>query len=71
MACAAMRAVVTSTRSALIFFAYIGFDSISAAAEECNNPQRDLPIGLFFFIDVSMCQWHMGPHFRPDIPLHT
>jgi L-asparagine transporter-like permease len=64
-----MRAVVTSTRSALIFFAYIGFDSISAAAEECNNPQRDLPIGSF--IERSMCQMHIGPHFRPDIPLHT
>jgi APA family basic amino acid/polyamine antiporter len=35
----------STRRAALIFFAYIGFDSISAAAEECKNPQRDLPIG--------------------------
>ncbi len=30
----------------LIFFAYVGFDSISAAAEETINPQRNLPIGI-------------------------
>ena len=30
----------------IIFFAYIGFDAISTAAEETKNPQRNLPIGL-------------------------
>jgi len=30
----------------IIFFTYIGFDSVSTAAEECNRPQRDLPIGI-------------------------
>lgn len=30
----------------VIFYAYIGFDAISTAAEETKNPQRDLPIGL-------------------------
>ena len=30
----------------LIFFAYIGFDAVATAAEECKNPQRDLPIGI-------------------------
>jgi len=29
-----------------VFFTYIGFDSVSTAAEECKNPQRDLPIGI-------------------------
>jgi APA family basic amino acid/polyamine antiporter len=29
-----------------IFFAYIGFDAVSTAAQECRNPQRDLPIGM-------------------------
>lgn len=29
-----------------IFFAYIGFDSVSVAAQEARNPQRDLPIGI-------------------------
>lgn len=32
--------------AALIFFAYIGFDAVSTAAEEAVNPQRDLPIGI-------------------------
>jgi amino acid transporter len=29
-----------------VFFAYIGFDAISTTAEECRNPQRDLPKGM-------------------------
>ena len=32
--------------ASLIFFAYIGFDAVSTAAEEARNPQRDLPIGI-------------------------
>lgn len=32
--------------AALIFFAYIGFDAVSTAAEEAAQPQRDLPIGI-------------------------
>lgn len=32
--------------SALVFFAYIGFDALSTAAEETKNPQRNLPIGI-------------------------
>jgi basic amino acid/polyamine antiporter, APA family len=32
--------------AAIIFFAYIGFDSVSTHAEEAKNPQRDVPIGL-------------------------
>ena len=32
--------------AALTFFAYIGFDAVSTAAEEVKNPQRDLPIGI-------------------------
>jgi amino acid transporter len=31
-----------------VFFAYIGFDAISTTAEECKNPQRDLPRGMFY-----------------------
>ena len=30
----------------VIFFAYIGFDAISTAAQESKNPQRDMPIGI-------------------------
>jgi APA family basic amino acid/polyamine antiporter len=34
------------TGGSIIFFTYIGFDSVSTAAEECKNPQRDLPFGI-------------------------
>jgi APA family basic amino acid/polyamine antiporter len=30
----------------VIFFAYIGFDAVSTAAQECRNPQKDMPIGI-------------------------
>ncbi|MBI6872795.1 amino acid permease [Clostridium aciditolerans] len=32
--------------AAIIFFAYLGFDAVTTAAEEVKNPQRDLPIGI-------------------------
>lgn len=35
-----------------VFFAYIGFDAISTTAEECKNPQRDLPRGIFAAIII-------------------
>jgi APA family basic amino acid/polyamine antiporter len=34
------------TGGSIVFFTYIGFDSVSTAAEECKNPQRDVPIGI-------------------------
>ncbi len=34
------------TGAAIVFFTYIGFDSVSTAAEECRRPQRDLPVGI-------------------------
>jgi amino acid transporter len=35
-----------------VFFAYIGFDAISTTAEECKNPQRDLPLGMIYSLIV-------------------
>ncbi len=34
------------TGAAIVFFTYIGFDSVSTAAEECRRPQRDMPVGI-------------------------
>jgi APA family basic amino acid/polyamine antiporter len=34
------------TGGSIIFFTYIGFDSVSTASEECRDPQRDVPIGI-------------------------
>jgi basic amino acid/polyamine antiporter, APA family len=38
--------------AAFIFFAYIGFDAVSTTAQECKNPQRDLPIGIIASLAV-------------------
>ena len=35
-----------------VFFAYIGFDAISTTAEECANPQRDLPRGMIYTLII-------------------
>jgi len=39
--------------AALIFFAYVGFDAVSTAAEEARHPQRDLPIGIL--VSLAVC----------------
>jgi basic amino acid/polyamine antiporter, APA family len=39
--------------AAIIFFAYIGFDSVSTHAEEAKNPQRDVPIGIITSLVLS------------------
>jgi APA family basic amino acid/polyamine antiporter len=38
--------------AALVFFAFIGFDAVAAAAEETRNPKRDLPIGLLTSLGI-------------------
>jgi APA family basic amino acid/polyamine antiporter len=40
------------TGGAIVFFTYIGFDSVSTAAEECKNPKRDLPLGILLSLGV-------------------
>ncbi len=37
----------------VVFFAYIGFDAVSTAAQECRKPQRDLPLGILISLAVS------------------
>ena len=39
--------------SAVMFFAYIGFDAVSTAAQEARNPQRDLPFGIL--VSLGLC----------------
>jgi APA family basic amino acid/polyamine antiporter len=39
--------------AAVIFFAYIGFDAVSTAAQEAKNPQRDMPIGIL--CSLALC----------------
>ncbi|MEB3206612.1 MAG: amino acid permease [Vampirovibrionales bacterium] len=61
--------------AAYIFFAYIGFDAVSTAAEEVKNPQRDLPIGIIgslvictiLYIAVSAVITGMVPFNQIDV----
>src|SRR4051794_9416662 len=56
--------------AAIVFFAYIGFDAISTAAEETKNPQRNLPIGIlgglaictFIYVVVGFVLTGMVPY---------
>ncbi len=41
------------TGGSIIFFTYIGFDSVSTAAEECKHPQRDVPRGIITTLILS------------------
>jgi basic amino acid/polyamine antiporter, APA family len=45
-----------------IFFAYIGFDAVSTAAQECRNPQRDLPIGIIGSLAVCTVLYLLFGH---------
>jgi APA family basic amino acid/polyamine antiporter len=38
--------------AAVVFFAYIGFDAVSTAAQEARNPQRDMPIGILASLGI-------------------
>ncbi len=57
------------TGGSIMFFTYIGFDSVSTAAEECRNPQRDLPIGIIstlvvctvLYVAVAVCLTGLVP----------
>ena len=49
------------TGGAIVFFTYIGFDSVSTAAEEARNPQRDLPIGIIGSLIVCTVLYMVFP----------
>ncbi len=61
--------------SAIIFFSYIGFDSVSTHSEEARNPKRDLPIGIiaslvlctFLYIAVAAVLTGMVPYDKINI----
>ncbi|MBX3173462.1 MAG: amino acid permease [Gemmatimonadaceae bacterium] len=59
----------------VIFFAYIGFDAVSTAAQEARNPQRDLPIGILaslaictlLYILMALVMTGMVPYPQLDV----
>src|ERR1051326_5294294 len=40
--------------ASLVFFAYIGFDAVSTAAQEAKNPQKDMPVGIIGSLPISI-----------------
>ncbi|MEK7380117.1 MAG: amino acid permease [Gemmatimonadota bacterium] len=60
----------------VVFFAYIGFDAVSTAAQEAKNPQRDMPIGIIgslvictvLYILVSAIATGVVPYRELDVP---
>ncbi len=60
----------------IVFFAYIGFDAVSTAAQEAKNPQRDMPIGIIgsllictvLYIAVSALATGIVPYPQLDVP---
>jgi APA family basic amino acid/polyamine antiporter len=65
--------------AAIVFFAYIGFDAISTAAEETKDPQRNLPIGILgglaictvIYVIVGAVLTGMVPYRELDPSLHA
>jgi basic amino acid/polyamine antiporter, APA family len=65
-----------TTGAAVVFFAYIGFDAVSTAAQEAKNPQRDMPIGILgslaictvLYIVVSGLLTGMVNYTRLNVP---
>jgi APA family basic amino acid/polyamine antiporter len=59
-----------------VFFAYIGFDAVSTAAQEAKNPQRDLPIGMLasllictvLYILMSLVMTGLAPYSSLSVP---
>ncbi len=64
------------TGAGVIFFAYIGFDAVSTAAQEAKNPQRDMPIGILgslvvctiLYIAVSAVLTGIVPYTTLNVP---
>ena len=62
--------------AAVVFFAYIGFDAVSTAAQEAINPQRDLPRGILgslalctvLYVAVSLIITGIMPYTKLDVP---
>src|SRR5438270_3963604 len=60
------------TGGSIIFFSYIGFDSVSTAAEEAKNPQRDIPFGIIATLIVCAVLYiSVGIVLTGIVPWHS
>src|SRR5687768_5771913 len=48
--------------AAIVFFAYIGFDAVSTAAQESKNPKRDMPIGILLSLAICTVLYVLFAH---------
>ncbi|MBC7827944.1 MAG: amino acid permease [Chitinophagaceae bacterium] len=57
--------------AAIVFFAYIGFDAVSTAAQEAKNPKRDMPIGILGSLLVCTILYILFAHVMTGVISYT
>ncbi|MDX2001079.1 MAG: amino acid permease [Chitinophagales bacterium] len=57
--------------SGIIFFAYIGFDAVSTAAQEAKNPKRDMPIGILVSLGICTVLYILFAHVMTGLAHYT
>lgn len=55
----------------IIFFAYIGFDAVSTAAQEAKNPKRDMPIGILVSLAICTVLYILFAHVMTGVANYT
>lgn len=55
----------------VIFFAYIGFDAVSTAAQEARNPKRDMPIGILVSLAICTLLYILFAHVMTGVTNYT
>ncbi len=57
--------------AAIVFFAYIGFDAVSTAAQEAKNPKRDMPIGILLSLAICTVLYILFAHVMTGVTNYT
>jgi APA family basic amino acid/polyamine antiporter len=57
--------------AAIVFFAYIGFDAVSTAAQEAKNPKRDMPIGILGSLLICTILYILFAHVMTGVTSYT
>lgn len=57
--------------AAIVFFAYIGFDAVSTAAQEAKNPKRDMPIGILGSLAICTVLYILFAHVMTGVTSFT
>ncbi len=57
--------------AAIVFFAYIGFDAVSTAAQEAKNPKRDMPWGILGSLAICTIFYILFAHVMTGVTSYT